>query len=712
MQYEESKILFIAPYRSLAFEIENDLEKVFGPIGISVSQLYGGSLFNRLDEQVVMESDVIIATQEKAKALFRSDSEILKSIKLIVLDEGHLLGANERLIRNEMFMEELRYHMNQSGGRFVVLSAVLPNPEDLAHWLTKSKENVFASDWRPSEERIGILEWTGRNVNLKWRSADDERDSFNNKFVVAEELPLTGRQTVVKYLPGNKNEAVAAAAIKLFSFGTVLIFVGLKSSVLTMAKAYAKVLGHVDDFPWKNQNNWKAFVLACIEYDGPDSNWLRYAKKGILCHNASLPADVRIPLERIMRTEKPRVIIATSTLGQGVNLGVSSVIFSTIYQAGEPIGHGDFWNIAGRAGRAFVDQEGKILVAHDVSDNRTLKKRRQNRWKQRQIESYFEKTNIQSVESGLLWLIKTLNFIAYRFNKLNFDTFIQLVAENQLEDLKESDWVVEGLDLIDDTLLALHQQFNEGDDVYNVTWVESFFKQSLAFIQLEQQNDEDLSDDEMVSFVKARIHGIIASVGTDRSKWNVHVTSGIPLQSDLILEAHLGDIISEIEAYFEETDKLLADKIKLLMSLEAMINQVPVLKMDYLESEHLETIRELWISGSSMTEIKNLPDSIAIVQEHNSFKLPWVLNGIAKKLSVLELEKECELLQEIALLSETGLPNLVAVKIYQAGIRSRTASTELSAFFDQEAWDNGIKFYKHIIRQNALELKEEVSNET
>lgn len=113
---------------------------------------------------------------------------------------------------------------------------------------------------------------------------------------------------------------------------------------------------------------------------------------------------MRIPLERLMRSEKPRVIIATSTLGQGVNLGVSTVIFSTLYQSGNPITKRDFWNIAGRAGRAFVDHEGKILVAHDI----TKKDENKINWERKMISAYLNKSNIDRAESGCLELIRTL----------------------------------------------------------------------------------------------------------------------------------------------------------------------------------------------------------------------------------------------------------------------------------------------------------------
>src|SRR5260370_1174416 len=107
--------------------------------------------------------------------------------------------------------------------------------------------------------------------------------------------------------------------------------------------------------------------MSVVETYGPDSDWLHFAKMGILCHNANLHSDVRLPMERLMRSDRPRVIISTSTLGQGVNLGISTVIFSTLQQGyGSWITPRDFWNIAGRAGRAFVDHEGKILVVQDT----------------------------------------------------------------------------------------------------------------------------------------------------------------------------------------------------------------------------------------------------------------------------------------------------------------------------------------------------------
>ena len=118
---------------------------------------------------------------------------------------------------------------------------------------------------------------------------------------------------------------------------------------------------------WIGSIEWEAFELSCCEAYGPKSEVLEYAKYGIICHNSKLPSDVRYSIEKLMRKERPRIIISTSTLGQGVNIGISTVIFSNVYISSEPIKFRDFWNIAGRAGRAFIDTEGKILYTIDKS---------------------------------------------------------------------------------------------------------------------------------------------------------------------------------------------------------------------------------------------------------------------------------------------------------------------------------------------------------
>lgn len=696
-----AKVLYIAPFRSLAYEIESSLNEIFNNIGFAVSQLYGGSLFSKLDQIIVDESSIIVATPEKSKALLRSNTDILSLIELVVIDEGHLLGADERLITNEMFYEELRYHMESQGGKFLLLSAVLPNPEDLSQWLTHDPSNVYRNDWRPSDERMGILEWTGSSVNLKWESADKQRESFNNSFVVKNKLPLQPRQRVHRHFPTNKNQAVAATAYKLKDLGPVLIFVGLTQSVFTIAREYEKCIAEDEvQFEFTDTHNWKAFKLICTEIYGEESEWLRYAKMGVFCHSGELHNDLRLPLERLMRNEKPRVIIATSTLGQGVNIGVSTVIFSTFFQAGKPISNRDFWNIAGRAGRAYVDHEGKVLAALDLTQDR-YKIRRDRRL----IKSYFDKNQINKVESGLLVLIKTLKRFS-SLNEISFESLLNLIAENDLHITDpEGKSIDDYFDWLDDSLLSLHNSYNKESN--NLDWIETYFSHSLAYIQAN--HSEDVSNDEVLGFVRSRTKGVVKKIGDNKQIWEKAISTGLPINSFLQIEENLDEIIQIIHVYFNSNQGI-EDYIILFNKIEEILSTVNVIRNENLpDGLDLQALSFKWLKAKPVPEITSNKNVIP----YYTYTLPWVLYGLSNRLRKDNLEEEANTLEELAILVEVGLPNLTAVKIYQAGIRSRSAAYEIaSTFYADNINLKSILDYKLDIIMYSENIKRVVSERT
>ena len=139
----------------------------------------------------------------------------------------------------------------------------------------------------------------------------------------------------------------------------------------------------LNEHTWTNQVEWNNFQLICSEdSQGESKEIFKYAQYGILCHKRSMNQELKNAIERLMRTDKPRIIIATMTLGQGVNLGILTVIFAdTKFYDTEwrEIDNKDFWNIAGRAGRSFRFSDnfcgwekkanfgdGKVILIHRI----------------------------------------------------------------------------------------------------------------------------------------------------------------------------------------------------------------------------------------------------------------------------------------------------------------------------------------------------------
>ena len=314
---------------------------------------------SRIDENIISQSRVIVATPEKIKSLFRYAPHLKDGIGLFIIDEGHLLGPNERLIRNEVFLEGLLARARKIGTKTLLLSAVLPNAEEIGAWIGGGPDSSAQSKWKPSGERLGILFWNGSRVKLEWQG---DEPSFNPYFVESE-APRKKRRR--KPFPSDKNEAIAATAVRLSKTGPVLVFTGMAKSVKGLCEAAMEAM-LPDETPhnWP-EAEWQIFEAACAESLGPDSIELNAARLGVIGHHAQLPSEIRFTIERLMRSRSPKIIVATTTLAQGVNIGVSSVIIASYFINQEPMSHREFWNICGRAGRESTDMEGKILFAID-----------------------------------------------------------------------------------------------------------------------------------------------------------------------------------------------------------------------------------------------------------------------------------------------------------------------------------------------------------
>lgn len=667
----EGKILYIAPFRSLAYEIENSFGDLFAAAKIRVSHLYGGSLFTSLDVEELSEASIVIATPEKVKAIFRCQQDFFKELSLVVMDEGHLLGKEQRQVGNEIFYEELRCFLKDINCKYLLLSAVLPNSDDLAKWLTGTDNNTYHTNWRPSKQICGILNWNGVSVSLDWYK-DNIVSSFNHNFVVRRELPRKPRERTKHYYPKNRVEAIVETARKLESFGSTLIYVPIKKSCLTYAEAYAKSLKVGQTYSFKNELERRIFELVCKEtYSIPTI--YDYATKGIFYHNADLFTDVRITLEKLM--QNPRVIIATSTLSQGVNLGVSTVILSSVYNDRKPISNRDFWNLAGRAGRAFVDEEGKILVAFEYDQKKT--KRQNERKKNYIIKDYFENSNLDFVTSGLLAIISVIHNIADATGT-TFGNLLELIADNKPLPTIDNTTDVESLmSELDDCLLSMHGSYSE--DKMSLSWIEDIFSKSLAYIQASKGTIENVTSDNVISFVKSRVAGILKRI-EGRDNWKYLIQSGLPLQKSIDLDSIFVDIVKLVIDY-RLSGKTIEDKVLLLKNIETLISNQPNFNDKYIGLERIDEIREKWLKGTPLCEINpSDKDEIAAIQNYYSYELPWFLNGMASMVRADEEYDEdmANVLSELALLVETGLPNKRAVKIYRSGVRSRACATEFS----------------------------------
>ncbi|PST65028.1 DEAD/DEAH box helicase [Shewanella algae] len=685
-----SKILYLAPFRSLSYEVEESMEKTLAPLGFSSTFLYGGGQFSKLDKTLIENSNVIIATPEKAKAIVRADEDIANQVGLLIVDEGHLLGAEERLIKIELFLEELKHHIYKNNGKIILLSAVLPNTHDIAQWIAEDSDSVYETNKTIADKRFGLVKWTNaNNVTIEWRG---EPASFNNNFI-EKFLPPRAK---TKYFPNDKNEGIAATALKLSKLGTVLMFIAQARYVVSSANRVLRAMGGNPELHnYKNKELFELFRLACDE--AGVSEIYNLARYGILCHHGKIPTDVRIFIEKLLRLENVKVIVSTTSLGQGVNIGISTVIFADVFlnhQEKTRIGSKDFWNIAGRAGRAFTDIEGKVLYCIDETN-----------WSRERdlnlCHEYFTPSKMERAESGLLAIVKFLKYISKNFS-VDFDLLLQLVANNDFSSLSKINtdypkFLGEVFDWLDDTLLALNYKKESNNQKDPSAWIDDVFRHSLAFIQAEQDND--VSQEEVIKFLKNRNKAVLKIAGS-YVNWEGMVKSGIPLSSSKLLDDYIEPIKERI-SNFKSTEGSAADIASFSKSIEELIQQLPTVtfKHDYEENE-LDEVRLKWFSATPLSEISTHDNGQDICVSYFSMTLPWALNAITRKLIDLDLTEEAEILEELALFCEIGLPNMDAVQIYLAGLKSRVTAFDLSCVLQGNLKNlNKSKLFK-LIKEN------------
>lgn len=92
-------------------------------------------------------------------------------------------------------------------------------------------------------------------------------------------------------------------------------------------------------------------------------------------HNANLDKNERESIESRFKSDKSlRVIVATSTLAQGLNLPARRVIVAGVYRATELVPSYDILQMVGRAGRPAFDPQGDAYVLFPENDQTRLVK--------------------------------------------------------------------------------------------------------------------------------------------------------------------------------------------------------------------------------------------------------------------------------------------------------------------------------------------------
>ncbi|WP_315836189.1 DEAD/DEAH box helicase [Bradyrhizobium prioriisuperbiae] len=389
------RVLIVTPLRALSAQTERSFRKTFAPLGFSVSSLYGASGLSAGDEDALRTREIIIATPEKLDFALRSDPSLIDDVGLIVLDEGHMIGPSEREIRYETLVQRLLRRADAADRRIVCLSAILPSGDeldDLTAWIRSDEPGEpVRSDWRPTRQRFGGLTWRGKDALLRLDLDDD--GPFLDKFVV-EKAP---RGKEKKPYPRKNSHLAVFAAWEFANQGKrTLIF----STQANWVESYGKQVvdlckrGYLESLLDDEASIARALEVG-TEWLGEDHPAVACLKQGVAIHHGRLPSPFLRELEALLSDGVLKVIVASPTLSQGLNLNAAVLLVPALYRAAEKIKGEEFANVAGRAGRAFVDVEG--LIVHVMFDKID--------WRKKEWGKLVASTKARTLKSGLIQIV-------------------------------------------------------------------------------------------------------------------------------------------------------------------------------------------------------------------------------------------------------------------------------------------------------------------
>ena len=364
------KVIYVVPTRALAAQVRNDLSKRLSRFSIVTEQLVGGNLIPLLDETIVEFSDILVVTTEKLRSLLSQEVLKREDISKLIVDESHNIGIGSRGLNLEVLLTNL-LKTTQPKPDILMLSAVTKDPTFVSRWLDNS-EGYLKDSWRPTRQIHVLFTKEGK---LK----------FHDSLKGFEPHP---------YLKGKAIRTLRGRAIevaKIFrQFGMVMIYGYSPNECEKIAEELSKGLRR------KQIDEDIKQAISDLQLDFRGSNGAKISsliEKGVAYHHSLLSDQARSIIEELMRTEKLDFIITTTTLAEGINSPISTLVIPQLTVGrSTPMTTMQYKNLAGRAGRALEHTEGYIVFIESdkVTEEKVLDLKKKNPSTLEEIQSSLE----------------------------------------------------------------------------------------------------------------------------------------------------------------------------------------------------------------------------------------------------------------------------------------------------------------------------------
>ena len=662
-------IAYVAPTRSLVNQITNRLRRDLGrdPLNIRVEKMSGAVDTGTFEESLLGEDnafDILVTTPEKLNLLTRQGTQngFNNSLVLAVIDEAHNLGDRNRGLNLEMLISTIKNDCENAN--LLLLTPFLPNSEELSQWLDPQNPKSIGIElaWQPNDSSIGLCYATGNRRNVATHYMPllyPPRVVETPKEITLDEISEC--DFTIGEIKNAKYRATSLVAKTLIKRGNVLILGGTIDNTWKIADTLSKLLPKIEQLD-KSIKLVQRFISAEL---GEDFPLVTHLSHGIGVHNAGLPDEIKQLMEWLMENNLLQILVATTTIAQGMNFPVSSILLSTYsYPRIGEMPTRDFMNLAGRVGR--IDQQGMGIVGITVDGSETPKALQAMRFVKKSIE------NVISV------LVQLVDESLTNGNVLNLKTLYH-----------QPEW--------SNFLGYLAHMYNQSENLQGfISHVEITLRNTYGYLQLEppkksilleavteyaseldsNRNNSSLSDTTGFSpeTIKATIKKV-ESLEIGQSDWDSsRLFSGSSETLTKLMRVMLEDI--------PEIKKGLSD-IK-TTGTELTHSSLGKIVSDWVSGKELTEISEAYFGGSDINSMKNC---VSAIYGKISNLATWGLSGIQKMSPNLDLkalsEDERKKLQNLSAMVYYGVNSDEAILMRMNNVPRSIADSVGKLYLDE-----------------------------
>jgi len=331
------KVVYLSPLRALAAEKFTEfkkLEKI--ALGNKIKVGISTGDFETIEKNLE-KSNILILTNEKMDSVIRHGAEWIDEIGLVISDEIHLIGDENRGPTLEMILTQLK--LLDSKPQIVGLSATITNSDEIANWLDCK---LVKNGWRPVPLSEGVCD--GGQVTMNDGTIFEvERTLRGTPIDLGVQSVMQGGQSLVFAETRTRSKSLATKAADVIS---QLLE---KNDLKELEKTSKKILS-------QNEHTEIVKTLATL------------VKKGVAFHHAGLNQNCREIIEKEFRNGTIKLLSSTPTLAAGVNLPARRVVISNINRYNAKIGRNmpisilEYKQLCGRAGRPQYDDYGESII--------------------------------------------------------------------------------------------------------------------------------------------------------------------------------------------------------------------------------------------------------------------------------------------------------------------------------------------------------------